>query len=261
MAGVDDRVHRPAGEDRRYEDRATAAGYAADRPPAHRPIVAAALDLLGPPARPRRLVVDLGCGAGASTAPLLALAPRVLAVDPAPAMVAATRTHLPDALTAIAVAEALPLADGIVDLIVAAGSLDHVDLGRFGPEAARALHAEGAVVAYDFARGRHLAGGDRTDDPLDRWYGRYLERSGRPPRAGQLPDRLAAVPGLRLATLERLIVPIALPRHRYVAYVLTDAADPADPGLRNWCDRTLPATVDDHAVIAFDAYVAILRPR
>ena len=85
-------------------------------------------------------------------------------------------------------AGAAPGADAAVDLITAAGSLDFVDLDAFLADARRALAPDGLEVAYDFGRGRQLAG----HAGLDQWYERFLARAGRMPLAGDLCERLAA---------------------------------------------------------------------
>ena len=43
-----------------------------------------------------------------------------------------------------------------VDIVTAAGSLNFADLGRFFPDAARVLRAEGALIVYDFSAGRRF---------------------------------------------------------------------------------------------------------
>ena len=61
------------------------AGYANARPPIHPLVIERVLARLNPPRRFTR-ALDVGCGAGLSTRPLIAIAERCLAIDPAEAM-------------------------------------------------------------------------------------------------------------------------------------------------------------------------------
>ncbi|GCD88984.1 class I SAM-dependent methyltransferase [Nocardioides sp. LS1] len=67
--------------------------------------------------RPGQTVLDVGCGPGILTRPLVDLlgADHVVAVDPSPSFVAATADRFPGVRVAEAGAESLPLDDGEVD--------------------------------------------------------------------------------------------------------------------------------------------------
>lgn len=94
-------------------------------------------------------VVDVGCGAARNAAPLAALGARVAGTDLAPAMLLAARRRVADeghadrAWFVRAAMDALPLAGGCVDLVVAHGIWN---LARSGAEMRRAI-AEAARVA------------------------------------------------------------------------------------------------------------------
>ncbi len=79
-----------------FGDDLMAAGYAAARPPVHPRVI----DLLRRWVGSRRVEVaaDLGCGAGLSTRPLVALARVCIGFDPAEAMVRAARRVVPEAI-------------------------------------------------------------------------------------------------------------------------------------------------------------------
>jgi SAM-dependent methyltransferase len=105
--------------------RAAATGFAdgADIYAASRPAYpAAALDWLrdrmkiGPGSR----VVEVGAGTGLFTRLLLDTGAAVVATDPVPEMLAHLASTLPGAGTAVATAEALPIADGSVDAVICA---------------------------------------------------------------------------------------------------------------------------------------------
>ena len=73
-----------------YDSERLAAAYAADRPPVHEHILRSAR-LVGQADR----ALDVGCGAGLSTAALAPLARRVSGLEPIPAMLAHRRTIAP----------------------------------------------------------------------------------------------------------------------------------------------------------------------
>ncbi|MGH3298748.1 MAG: class I SAM-dependent methyltransferase, partial [Trebonia sp.] len=102
-----------------YDNERLAVGYAFDRPPVHERILRSA-DLA---ARADR-ALDVGCGAGLSTAALAPLARQVVGLEPIPAMLAHRRTVAPQASFVIGQAERLPFTAGSFDLVSAAGSLN-----------------------------------------------------------------------------------------------------------------------------------------
>ena len=83
------------------------------------PLAGRFLDLLAP--RPGQRALDVGCGPGALTAPLVDLlgVDAVAAVDPSAPFVAAARERLPGVDVRTAGAEELPFADGTFDLTLA----------------------------------------------------------------------------------------------------------------------------------------------
>ncbi|SHG69389.1 class I SAM-dependent methyltransferase [Streptoalloteichus hindustanus] len=98
------------------------------------------------------VLLDVGCGTGR----LLALArvrwpnARLLGVDPAPRMVAVAARQAPLAGTAVAAAEALPLGDASVDVVVSTTSFGHWADQRAGlAEVARVLRPGGAGVVVE----------------------------------------------------------------------------------------------------------------
>jgi SAM-dependent methyltransferase len=94
-----------------------------------------------------RRALDLACGTGLSTTPLLEVARQVVGVDVSREMLAlARRSHR--VAYAQAAAERIPFGDGSFDLVTICSALHW-----FGPPALRELHrvvkAEGSLVVYD----------------------------------------------------------------------------------------------------------------
>lgn len=106
-----------------YDSPRLAAGYAYGRPPVHGCIIQEIEMYLGMTSRVGR-ALDVGCGAGLSTAVLQPLAETVLGLEPVAAMLAHSRVVAPHALFLVGQAERLPFPAGTFDLVTAAGSLE-----------------------------------------------------------------------------------------------------------------------------------------
>src|SRR5690606_32313829 len=159
-----------------FATEAMAAGYAADRPPMHARVLARVRDDLAG-AWPRGLAVDVGCGAGLSTVPLVDLSRQCVGVEPAEAMLAAASALAPRASFVVGAAERLPLPSGSADLVTAAGSLNFARVPEALNEIRRVLTADGALVAYDWATAREFV----DDGALDEWFTAFASRYPRPP--------------------------------------------------------------------------------
>ena len=165
--------------------------------------------------------LDVGCGAGRSTAALTAVARTVVGIEPAVAMLVHRRAVAPGASFVVGRAEDLPFANASFDLVTAAGV----------PE----LHGPGPIAR----RNRTRARARRRAGDL-----RLLERTALP--GGCVTRRLvrrvrAAIPvsarvcagragrsttrsvGLRLAAYEPFEVAVPLTLDAYLAYVLSEA--------------------------------------
>ncbi len=243
-----------------YQSARLARGYAYDRPPVHREIIAKLRDHLQLTERlPRAL--DIGCGAGLSTAALEAVAVSVFGIEPVAPMlqyraVVTTKAHF-----AVARAEQLPFAAQSFDLLTAAGSLNYADLALFLPEAARVLKAQGMLAIYDFSEGRRLY----ADPRLEQWYAAFKQRYPSPP--GYALD-VRALPyesyGLRLRGYHELEVALPLTHANYLRYALSETSvelairrGVAEADIEAWCRDTLADIFDAQPrEVFFDAYIA-----
>jgi SAM-dependent methyltransferase len=243
-----------------YASARMAAGYAFSRPAVHPRIIERI-------ARDRRIdrrvarALDIGCGAGLSTAALEPVAGCVVGLEPEPGMLAHRRVVAPRASFVVARAEQLPFAAASFDLVTAAGALNYVDLRAFLPELARVLAARGLMVIYDFSPGRRLAG----DGALDAWYAEFERRH--PPKPGYDMDvrAIAFEPaGLRLEAIEPFTVSVPMTAAEYVAYALSESGvelaverGASEGEIQAWCESTLASVFDVRARdVLFDAYVA-----
>ena len=120
---------------------AAAAAYAEHRPDYAHAAVRWALE---PAPGPR--VLDLGAGTGKLTAALVAVGAEVIAVEPDPGMRAELRRGLPAVRALPGSAEAIPLPDASVDVVLAGHAMHWFDMDVAGPEIARVL-APGGILA------------------------------------------------------------------------------------------------------------------
>jgi SAM-dependent methyltransferase len=243
-----------------YDSERLAGAYAFDRPPVHEQILRSVRL-----ARQADQALDVGCGAGLSTAALAPLARRVVGLEPVPAMLAHHRTVAPQAGFVIGRAERLPFAGGSFDLVTAAGSLNYADFPSALAEIARVLTPDGTFLLYDFSPGRRSAG----DDKLERWFGSFEQRFPWPP--GRQPLEVRELPlaayGLQLLDFTDVETRLPMDVDAYLRYALsetnvensvaTGACSPEEA--RDWCQATLESVfTDGPATVLIAGHVATL---
>jgi SAM-dependent methyltransferase len=142
---------------------AAAAAYAEHRPDYAEAAVRWALAPAGPAPR----VLDLGAGTGKLTATLVSIGADVTAVEPDPAMLAELRSALPGVRSLSGRAEAIPLPDASVEVVLAGQAMHWFDMSLAAPEIARVLVPGGV-----------LAGLWNADDDRVEWVAGYAAASG-----------------------------------------------------------------------------------
>jgi SAM-dependent methyltransferase len=244
-----------------YDSERLAAAYAVDRPPVHEHILRAARL----PGR-AELALDVGCGAGLSTAALAPLARRAIGLEPVPAMLAHRAVIAPGAGFVIGQAERLPFPAGTFDLVAAAGSLNYADVPAALAEIARVLTSAGTFLLYDFSTGSQA-----TDDDggLERWFASFEQRFPWPP--GWEPLDVRALPladyGLRLAGFTEVETRLPMDADVYRRYMLseTNAEHAIATGAcraedaRDWVGSTLePVFADGPLTVVIPGHIATL---
>ena len=126
-----------------YKSSRLAYGYAHHRPPVHPCIIARLREKLALTTKMNR-ALDIGCGAGLSTAALESVANEVIGIEPIVEMLAHRDAVTTSAQFIVAKAEHLPFADHSFELMTAAGALNYADLDQFFPEVAAFLQVRGA---------------------------------------------------------------------------------------------------------------------
>jgi ubiquinone/menaquinone biosynthesis C-methylase UbiE len=237
-------------------------GYARARPPVHQHI----LNRVRPHLREDLgVALDLGCGAGLSTRALQSYATTAIGLEPLEAMLRLAPAVAPGSRWIAGSAEALPIRDGSIDLVAAAGSLNYVDLERFFPEAARVLKSNGVLLVYDFSAGRRFV----NHAGLEQWFREFQLRY--PPASHEArllsPRILSDVQSFfQIEQQESFEAAIPLTVDAYINYMLTETnvasamrngASMAE--IRSWCDASLRPLWQQHEEqITFESYYALL---
>lgn len=237
-----------------------ALGYAKSRPAVHPKVIDRVRDYLRI-AAPVRSALDIGCGAGVSTAALQRIAPNPVGIEPHYSMLRYGSTIAPGAYFAAGTAERMPIRTGSMDLITAAGSLNFVDL-QFGlPEIRRVLRNGGRLVIYDFAQGSDFADSDR----LTIWHREFKTRY--PPPASR-PFHVEALNlnkhGLELIHIDSFAVGLEIAPDFYVGYAMTETNVAAAAGsgtphgeIREWCRQSIAQVFGGEAhEVLFKGYIA-----
>lgn len=239
-----------------------AAGYARSRPAVHPRVIERVRRHLGLSER-LGCAVDVGCGAGLSTRPLVELARTAVGIEPLEPMLRWTPEVAPDSHFVVGRAEELPVADGGADLMTAAGALNYADLGKFFPEARRTLGADGKLVVYDFSQGKRMA----DSGALDEWFAEFMSKYPAPPFSGRTltPDLLAPLAqGFRSMGSEWYEESLTLDHSFYVGYAMTETnvasavrAGVDEDSIREWCRSTLaPVFGGVERQVVFTGYIA-----
>ncbi len=243
-----------------YDSERLAVAYAYDRPPIHEQILRSARL-----SRQADRALDVGCGAGLSTAALAPMAGQVIGLEPIPTMLAHRRTVAPQARFVIGQAERLPFAARSFDLVTAAGSLNYTDLRPALTEIARVLTADGTFLLYDFSVGRRSVSGDE----LAAWFASFEQRFPWPP--GWQPFDVRQLPlveyGLRLLDYTDTEIRLPMAFDAYLRYMLSEVnVDNAiargacsAQEARDWCRQTLETVFTDGDVtVVIPGYIATL---
>ncbi len=252
-----------AGE---YGEDWLAAGYATSRPPVHTHVLdrLVSLGLVGQ----MDLVLDVGCGAGASTIALTrhGIGNQVVGVDPSRAMIREAKRHVEGATFLVGKAEALPVHSGLVELMTAGGSLNYADFPCFFSEARRVLSPDGFLVVYDFGTGRRS-----MDCPeLDSWHSSMLQKWPKPSAGVREVTRATfdSAP-MQLVAHESLTVSVGFELEGYLDYLMTESNVGAavrtgthPSAIRAWCEEGLRPFFQPSVRVEFDVYYACLcQPR
>lgn len=105
---------------------------------------------------PKHRVLDVGCGTGLASAPLIDNNFTVAGVDPSEPMLARAKHHYPDAQWVVGTAEKLPFDAASFDAVISAQVMHRVDRSAAMREIVRVLKPGGIVAIW----WKHLMNGD-----------------------------------------------------------------------------------------------------
>ncbi len=108
---------------------------------------------------PKHRILDVGCGTGLASGPLLDNDFTVVGVDPSEPMLAHARHHYPEAQWVVGTAEKLPFDDASFDVVISAQVVHRVDRTAAMNEILRVLKPGGLVAIW----WKHLMSGDAVD--------------------------------------------------------------------------------------------------
>jgi ubiquinone/menaquinone biosynthesis C-methylase UbiE len=97
---------------------------------------------------PRHAILDIGCGTGLASAPLIENDYTVTGVDPSEAMLAVARDRYPQAKWIRGAAEKLPFENHSFDVAISAQAFHHADAKRGIDEIKRVLRTNGIVAIW-----------------------------------------------------------------------------------------------------------------
>jgi len=261
-----DSRHDPTSTHQIFAHSRVAEGYASARPFLHPEVFARVRDLV-PASWPLRRGLDVGCGTGLSSVALLDLAREVTGVDVSLPMLRRARRQEHVRYLASS-AEDLPLRDRTFDLIVACGSLDWVDRGRFLPRAAELLTAGGWLIPLDFGD----AGRSTDIADLEGWHRQVFQATFPSPssRDPMITDEEASRFGFGGPTSHRFTTGYSFTASGYARFLMTESRVTAaveyghrEPEeIRAWLEAQLGDLFRDRTCpVTFEGYIQALPRR
>lgn len=159
---------------------------------------------------PAKSILDIGCGTGLASAPLIDNGYRVTGIDRSERMIAAASSNYPQATWIKADAERLPLGDQSFEVAISAQSFHHFDKSAALAEIVRVLRPRGIVAIW----WKNLLGDDPVkqlrdacardlglEPPPSAWRSGFREFYG----AGFSETALRVIPWSTVTTLTRFL--------------------------------------------------------
>ncbi|HVA26720.1 MAG TPA: class I SAM-dependent methyltransferase, partial [Candidatus Baltobacteraceae bacterium] len=104
--------------------------------------------LVGYGLAPGNTILDVGCGTGLASGPLIENRYRITGIDPSEPMIAIAKRNFPSATWQVAKAENLPFKDASFDAVVSAQTFHRVDADAAIAEVRRVLRPGGIVAIW-----------------------------------------------------------------------------------------------------------------
>jgi len=136
---------------RHFEKKTISERYDKHRPHVHRDIIKKLLALTSQSNTKFQHVLDVACGTGHSTRPLLNYAEKVSAIDVSPAMLDIAKENDPQSSYYLSPAEDLPFENNSLDAIFVCMALHWFDQEKFISEVSRTLKTGGWLYIYNMS--------------------------------------------------------------------------------------------------------------
>ncbi len=188
-----------------FAHRTAAERYARSRPYFHPLVIDMIRERLAL-AAPVGRALDVACGTGQSAVALRAIAAAVVGTDVSRPMLAAA-PRAAGLRYVVAAAEALPLAEGVFDLLTVALAFHWFERERFLAEARRVLRPEGWLVIYN----NGFSGTMRENADFARWNRGSTWRATRRRRATTRPSATRLPPPPASASWRASVTPMTSP--------------------------------------------------
>ena len=201
-----------------FDSSAAAHRYAEARPDYHAEVFQHVAAFLGDRA-PVERALDVGCGTGQSTRAIARVARRVVGLDTSAFMIREARARIDHPLV-VAKAEALPVEEETVDLVVASAAFHWFDQPRFLDEARRVARPGAWLVVYD----NGFSGAVEGVEGFRRWHRQtYLDLFPPLPRHAAFSPRLAARAGFTVRCEKSYVNVIDMDAEALVRFLVTQS--------------------------------------
>ncbi|MBQ7839801.1 MAG: methyltransferase domain-containing protein [Lachnospiraceae bacterium] len=252
-----------------FDDRRIAQGYAKDRPYLHGAVmekIKVDMNLTKPFARG----LDVGCGAGLSTKALKSLCGSVCGVDISAEMVAAAQAEYPQPEYRFrqSAAENICMDDAgeRFDIVTAAGVINWVDEKQFLPNIKKLLNEDGFLLVYDFWISDRM---EQSDGYTQWWHNHYLKEYPKPPRKETVWKNEDIQPlGFVIERQENFEICHGFDLDSFVRFMMVQSnvneqinngAKTADEIRRDLTETLTPIFEGDKKTLCFDGYYWILK--
>ena len=247
-----------------FNSKRIASGYANDRPWLHKSVIeqikADFADKI-----PFQNGLDVGCGAGLSTKALKLICNKVTGTDISEEMVHICKTQYdaPEFTFYAAKAEETETAQIPYDIVTAAGVIDWVDRDRFLANMKQVMSPNAPLIIYDFWISDKMLGNSTYTD----WYqNQYLAKFPKPPRSETVWEQKDMQPDFFLIKQTMCEMKYEFDMDSFIRFMMTqtninskiESGNMTEEEVHGWMRQTLiPIFQGQRQTLIFDGYIRI----
>lgn len=251
-------------EDKLFDNKRIANGYANDRPWLHKSIIEQ-IKVDFADRIPFQNGLDVGCGAGLSTKALKLICNKVTGTDLSEEMVHICKTQYAASEFTFytAKAEETEIPQKPYDIATAAGVVDWVDKDRFLANMKQVMAPNAPLVIYDFWISDKMLGNSAHTD----WYqNQYLANFPKPPRNETVWDQKDIQAGFSRIKQTVCEMQYEFDMDSFIRFMMTqtninskiDSGNMTEDGVTDWMRETLsPIFQGQRQTLIFDGYIRI----